>query len=1284
MQLLNVAVLALIAVCTHASNGVILNYLDAAFTASQPVYDRLTRSSEILAPWETLPPNTIRAEDVVGKIRQIIRPDTPEFDLIPPNENPLIEYPSSPVEGHLPKRMSIRLAQVLNDLAIAVSDLVFNDGNNLILEVREGYSVASSTDNPSLFHEGRQVDIVLRDKRNGNRLNNNNDVGILAYLAWKNRADWVQHRGWFVRIAVIPEGCGATLDLGFLLDGSGSLGAENWVDQLAFVKEVSSFFTIGWNDTRVGAVTFHGPRTSHLSYNASIPNCPKGTLWEPKGKGCICAVKDSECVGSKCDEGFFEDVQGSCTGITMETVTERANCRLVGFFPHSCQDCTCDPLGRKYKPHDSYTIDKLFSDTKDADTLNSIIDDLKYPNGATHTSRGLEQVRDTIFQLQNGMRPFEDSIPRVLVVLTDAKSNPGFEPDEIAKELHDRGIIVYAIGVGTYFYPELHALASEPKDQHIFQLESAHSLWTIVDRLSRDTCEISSLLSVGRRISLRLGRNEFRYFTAHCQKSTTKRMQPRVIVELVETSGNSYLHVSSRTVNPSALHSKASLGPKDGKTKVIVHDRTESGINGAVHVSVQGSASHSTNEAQLVIYNLLFKSFRVVYGVMENATIGTVVAGPAALVDEVDFDFEFDLVDPTGTFQVDETDGSITLVKDLDRDEVSVYHLKLWVIDSPHESTSCHISYQSITIDVADQHHGLPEFPEAVVHVDHPEDVRGRPDPDSTVDDLSYQDDAVGRVVTQVKAIVRGEEIDTAVYYEISGGNEFGLFNINSTTGVIYQTTFISYETLQNPIFELTIYGITEFGAVTNPPITVIVNITDQDDLPSFAQNPLDQIIFDAGTIGKVGRADVIDDASPNQFRCIIVTKSVPFSVESQDDGCDIIVTSSTFSNDSYTLHLQIVDDDGVLSNTVVGISVLPINEHAPRFANADDSIELYVTTSINTNVLEFDVTDDDGDAVSCKLKSAPKDLFRIEDCKLILNSHLLGHGPNMEIIVEATDAPTRGSRSRSATATIDVIVVMMCPTDDSSCPCMDEDQDPCHVDLCEAFPCENGATCHRTENIRTCLCPEAISGERCEITECSAEPCQNGGTCFVVPESPAGYECTCPSAYTGQTCENPTPCLGNDCTPDEFCVVNEETYHCVDSTTASGDGVPTVDYSIPPEDVIDDCSDCPEEATCVRNGDLLTCECPRITNQRGEQCYRDARCTELAPCSEVLYPRGDKEEHSSSTKQTESTTEHPVLTETVEDRFTVGPDCDCKNGGTCRTTSLGQQICLCPRVTED
>lgn len=113
-------------------------------------------------------------------------------------ENPLIEYPSSPVEGHLPKRMSIRLAQVLNDLAIAVSDLVFNDGNNLILEVREGYSVASSTDNPSLFHEGRQVDIVLRDKRNGNRLNNNNDVGILAYLAWKNRADWVQHRGWFV------------------------------------------------------------------------------------------------------------------------------------------------------------------------------------------------------------------------------------------------------------------------------------------------------------------------------------------------------------------------------------------------------------------------------------------------------------------------------------------------------------------------------------------------------------------------------------------------------------------------------------------------------------------------------------------------------------------------------------------------------------------------------------------------------------------------------------------------------------------------------------------------------------------------------------------------------------------------------------------------------------------------------------------------------------------------------------------------------------------------------
>eukprot|EP00041_Stephanoeca_diplocostata_P010014 m.158824 g.158824 ORF g.158824 m.158824 type:complete len:198 (+) comp17985_c0_seq1:207-800(+) len=65
-------------------------------------------------------------------------------------------------------------------------------------------------------------------------------------------------------VSVIPEACQTSLDLVFLLDASGSVELPwyggrpgNFNDEiLSFVKEFTTFFTIGENDTRVGVVTY--------------------------------------------------------------------------------------------------------------------------------------------------------------------------------------------------------------------------------------------------------------------------------------------------------------------------------------------------------------------------------------------------------------------------------------------------------------------------------------------------------------------------------------------------------------------------------------------------------------------------------------------------------------------------------------------------------------------------------------------------------------------------------------------------------------------------------------------------------------------------------------------------------------------------------------------------------------------------------------------------------------------------------------------------------------------
>ena len=79
-------------------------------------------------------------------------------------------------------------------------------------------------------------------------------------------------------------------------------------------------------------------------------------------------------------------------------------------------------------------------------------------------------------------------VPRVLVVLTDGKSK-----DDVtgpAKALHDMDVRVMAVGVGPYLdVKQLHAVASDPKEEHVFTAGSFSSLEKVIKKVEKEICK---------------------------------------------------------------------------------------------------------------------------------------------------------------------------------------------------------------------------------------------------------------------------------------------------------------------------------------------------------------------------------------------------------------------------------------------------------------------------------------------------------------------------------------------------------------------------------------------------------------------------------------------------------------------------------------------------------------------------------------------------------------------------------------------------------------------------
>ncbi|XP_071081373.1 collagen alpha-4(VI) chain-like [Haliotis cracherodii] len=116
--------------------------------------------------------------------------------------------------------------------------------------------------------------------------------------------------------------------------------------------------------------------------------------------------------------------------------------------------------------------------------LKAAITSIPYTGGTTDTGDGLEFIRTNSLSAAHGARA---NARQVVIVMTDGQSQNILSTKEQGKLLHDRGVKVIAVGIGTGIRPrELNSIASDK--QHVFMVAGFDALHTIEKELQQKSC----------------------------------------------------------------------------------------------------------------------------------------------------------------------------------------------------------------------------------------------------------------------------------------------------------------------------------------------------------------------------------------------------------------------------------------------------------------------------------------------------------------------------------------------------------------------------------------------------------------------------------------------------------------------------------------------------------------------------------------------------------------------------------------------------------------------------
>ena len=160
-----------------------------------------------------------------------------------------------------------------------------------------------------------------------------------------------------------------------------------------------------------------------------------------------------------------------------------------------------------------------------------------------------------MFQGENGMRPLEAAIPKVLITITDGRSNePGLTKVE-AKELKKREINMVSVGVGDSSKTELEVLSTT--SGNLYYVDNFDKILTIINEISRTACYQSAEIDEEVKLKTTVEKDAYKYFKYRLNPvqslddpSENATVLREFSIGLEEIKGAAELHYSFQDNNP--------------------------------------------------------------------------------------------------------------------------------------------------------------------------------------------------------------------------------------------------------------------------------------------------------------------------------------------------------------------------------------------------------------------------------------------------------------------------------------------------------------------------------------------------------------------------------------------------------------------------------------------------------------------------------------------------------------------------------------------------------------
>lgn len=298
-------------------------------------------------------------------------------------------------------------------------------------------------------------------------------------------------------------------------------------------------------------------------------------------------------------------------------------------------------------------------------------------------------------------------------------------------------------------------------------------------------------------------------------------------------------------------------------------------------------------------------------------------------------------------FKLDKTSGWITVASSLTSDMGRIFLVDITANDRGNPPLS---SRASVRIAVTEENHHTPEFSQSQISATVPESL------------------AVGSAIRTLSARDKDKDMNGLITYNITSGNDDGLFSLNAKSGVLSLVQPLDFEEKQQ--HELRVSA-TDGGWVAKTSyVSVTIRVTDVNDNPPVFDPdeyfPVVQENVPSGTtVVKMNGTD--RDSGPNAVMAYVIQSS-DSDLFVIDPNTGTITTQGFLDYEAKQVyHLTVkafnVPDEERCSFANVNIQLKGANEYVPRFVSKQYYFEISEAAPKGTVVGEVFASDrDQGD----------------------------------------------------------------------------------------------------------------------------------------------------------------------------------------------------------------------------------------------------------------------------------------------------------------------------------